>query len=94
MPSQTLHPSPERRSRPGLRHWVLETFWLTDLMVIALLVFFLLLGAFSPFESEAVAIGMGVLIVLYAGHAVIRWRNREREALSPEDRRARERRGF
>jgi Flp pilus assembly protein TadB len=76
--------------KPGPLSWLLESFWIADVLVLALLAFFIIVGGGS---STAVMIVACVLALLYAAHAVKR-HNRQREELSPEARRIRERRGF
>jgi fatty acid desaturase len=69
-----------------------ETFWILVLAIVVLFVFFLALGAFSPGDVVGVTLVVGLLAVLWIGHAV--WDSRHRD---PHDRaiiRARERRGF
>jgi hypothetical protein len=69
-----------------------ETFWILVLAIVVLFVFFLALGAFSPGDVIGVTLVVGLLAVLWVGHAV--WDSRHRD---PHDRaivRARERRGF
>jgi uncharacterized membrane protein YhaH (DUF805 family) len=69
-----------------------ETFWILALAVIALFVFFVALGAFSPFDVIWATIAVGVLCLLWIMHAVLEGRHRDRR--DPGVVRARERRGF
>lgn len=90
MPTTALSrpPAPRRRRLRSLA----DSFWVADLMLIALMVFFVALGAVNVFEATTYGIALGVLIVLYALH--IASLARGRDGLTPEARRDRERRGF
>ncbi len=68
-------------------------FWVLSLGVIAAYLFFFALGAFAIDEVLPISIAVGVLIVLWAVHAVLQRREGE-TSLDPSLMRARERRGF
>jgi len=76
--------------RPGALAWLLESFWITDVLVVGMLAFFVIVGGGS--STPVVIVGV-VLAVLYAAHAVHRHNQRNGER-SIEARRMRERRGF
>jgi hypothetical protein len=86
--------NPETRRRAGVLAWLAESFWIADVMVVAMFAFFIALGAFNPFETGAIAIALTVLLGLYGVHLWVLHRRREELQRSPESRRARERRGF
>lgn len=90
MATHSFDPAP----RTGLRRWLIESFWVADVLVVALFAFFLALGAFSPAEATAVTVALGVLAALYGVH--LWWMHRHRAELErdPARRAARERRGF
>ena len=71
-----------------------DTFWILALAVIGLFAFFVALGAFSPGEVIGATIGVGVLLVLWLGHAWLQSRHHDEDARDPALIRARERRGF
>ena len=66
-------------------------FWALALGVIAAYLFFLALGAFAVDDVLPVTIVVGVLAVLWLGHAYLQSRHHERD---PRLVHARERRGF
>ena len=68
-------------------------FWVLSLGVIGAYLFFLALGAFAIDEVVWLSIAVGVLIVLWAVHAVLQ-RRHARDGLDPLLMHARERRGF
>jgi heme exporter protein D len=68
-------------------------FWVLSLGVIAAYLFFFALGAFAIDEVVPLSIAVGVLIVLWAVHAVLQ-RRADSGSLDPLLVRARERRGF
>jgi heme exporter protein D len=68
-------------------------FWVLSLGVIAAYLFFFALGAFAIDDVLPVSIAVGVLIALWAVHAVLQ-RRHAGEALDPLLMKARERRGF
>ncbi|HEX8086086.1 MAG TPA: hypothetical protein VF529_17465 [Solirubrobacteraceae bacterium] len=68
-------------------------FWVLSLGVIAAYLFFFALGAFAIDEVVPLSIAVGVLIVLWAVHAVLQ-RRTDDGSLDPLLMRARERRGF
>ncbi|MEF2162587.1 hypothetical protein [Pseudomonas aeruginosa] len=70
---------------------VLASFWVADLLVLALLAFFIVVGGG---RSAVALIVASVLALLYLVHAVVRRRNHADEELSLADRQIRERRGF
>ena len=69
-----------------------ESFWILLISLVALFVFLLALGAYSPGEVAGLTIVMVVLFVLWAAHAV--WATRRAEKRDPRAIAARERRGF
>ena len=81
---------PSRGSR--MRSVMSDTFWILILAVVVLFAFFLALGAFAPAEVAGLSLGVAVLAVLWAAHAV--WQSRRREGRDPATVRNRERRGF
>ena len=58
----------------GRRIWAVmsESFWILLVAIVALFVFLLALGAYSPGEVITLTIVMVVLFLLWVGHAV--WR--------------------
>jgi uncharacterized membrane protein len=68
-------------------------FWVLSLGIIAAYLFFFALGAFSVDEVVPLSVAVGVLVVLWAVHAVLQRRTGD-ESLDPSLMRARERRGF
>ena len=68
-------------------------FWVLSLGVIAAYLFFFALGAFAIDEVVPLSIAVGVLIVLWAVHAVLQRRSDD-GSLDPLLMQARERRGF
>ena len=68
-------------------------FWVLSLGIIGAYLFFFALGAFSIDEVLPISIAVGVLIVLWAVHAVLQ-RRRADSGLDPLLMKARERRGF
>jgi hypothetical protein len=67
-------------------------FWVLSLGIIAAYLFFFALGAFAIDEVVPLSIAVGILIVLWAVHAVLQ--RRHAGELDPLLVRARERRGF
>ena len=78
----------------GRRIWAVmsESFWILLLAIVALFVFLLALGAYSPSEVLTLTIVMVVLFAAWLGHAV--WVSRKRSGRDPRAIAARERRGF
>jgi len=69
-----------------------ESFWILLVCLVALFVFLLALGAYSPSEVIGLTIVMVVLFVLWVAHAAyVTRRSKERD---PRAVAARERRGF
>ena len=71
-----------------------QSFWIADLMVLAMLAFFIVLAGVDVAESTVLAIAVAVLAVLGGAETYRRHRIADHTALSPEGRRWRERRGF
>lgn len=69
-----------------------ESFWVLLISLVALFVFLLALGAYSPGEVAGLTAVMVVLFGLWMGHAV--WVARRAEKRDPRAIAARERRGF
>jgi flagellar basal body-associated protein FliL len=69
-----------------------ESFWILLLAIVALFVFLLALGAYSPGEVVTLTIVMVVLFVAWLGHAI--WVSRKQTGRDQRAVRARERRGF
>jgi hypothetical protein len=69
-----------------------ESFWILLFAIVALFVFLLALGAYSPGEVVTLTIVMVVFFVAWLGHAV--WVARRRSDRDPRAIAARERRGF
>jgi uncharacterized membrane protein YhaH (DUF805 family) len=69
-----------------------ESFWVLLISLVALFVFLLALGAYSPSEVIGLTVVMVVLFVLWMGHAV--WVTRRADKRDPRAIAARERRGF
>ena len=69
-----------------------ESFWILLLAIVALFVFLLALGAYSPGEVVTLTIVMVVLFVAWLGHAI--WLSRKQSGRDPRAIQARERRGF
>ena len=69
-----------------------ESFWILLLAIVALFIFLLALGAYSPGEVLTLTIVMVVLFLLWLGHAV--YVSRRSDKRDPRAIQARERRGF
>jgi fatty acid desaturase len=69
-----------------------ESFWILLLSLVVLFAFFVALGAFSPGEAIGISIVVGVMAVLWVGHAL--WVSRHTDGRDPRSISARERRGF
>jgi len=69
-----------------------ESFWILLVAIVALFVFLLALGAYSPGEVVTLTIVMVVLFVAWLGHAM--WVSRRASNRDPRAIAARERRGF
>ena len=78
----------------GRRIWAVmtESFWVLLVCLVALFVFLLALGAYSPREVVGLTLVMVVLFLLWLGHAM--WAARRAERRDPRAIAARERRGF
>ena len=86
-----LHlPQPERLS--ASTRAVREAFWVAVIGIVAMFVFFLLLGAVTPASAVAATLVVAGLALAYAWHA---WHvGRHVDTRDPRMVRARERRGF
>jgi uncharacterized membrane protein (DUF485 family) len=69
-----------------------ESFWILLVTIVALFVFLLALGAYSPGEVVTLTIVMVVFFLAWVGHAI--WVSRRRSDRDPRAIAARERRGF
>jgi membrane protein implicated in regulation of membrane protease activity len=69
-----------------------ESFWILLVAIVALFVFLLALGAYSPGEVAGLTIVMVALFLLWLGHAV--YVSRKADKRDPRAIAARERRGF
>jgi threonine/homoserine/homoserine lactone efflux protein len=69
-----------------------ESFWVLLVAIVALFVFLLALGAYSPGQVLTLTIVMAVFFLLWLGHAM--WLSRRRSGRDPRAIAARERRGF
>jgi hypothetical protein len=69
-----------------------ESFWILLLAIVALFVFLLALGAYSPGEVVTLTVVMVVLFLAWLGHAI--WVSRKQTGRDPRAIEARERRGF
>jgi hypothetical protein len=69
-----------------------ESFWILLLAIVALFVFLLALGAYSPGEVVTLTVVMVVLFLAWLGHAI--WVSRKHSGRDPRAIQARERRGF
>ena len=69
-----------------------ESFWILLLAIVALFVFLLALGAYSPGEVVTLTVVMVVLFLAWVGHAI--WVSRKHTERDPRAIAARERRGF
>ena len=71
-----------------------ESFWVLLISLVALFVFLLALGAYSPSEVVGLTLVMVGLFVLWVAHAAWVTRRADRRARDPRAIAARERRGF
>jgi hypothetical protein len=69
-----------------------ESFWILLVCLVALFVFEIALGAYSPGQVVGLTLVMVVLFLLWIGHAM--WSARRAEKRDPRAIAARERRGF
>ena len=78
----------------GRRIWAVmrESFWILLVCLVALFVFEIALGAYSPGEVVGLTLVMVALFALWVGHAA--WSARRAEKRDPRAVAARERRGF
>ena len=74
--------------------WVSQSVWVVDLMVLAMLAFFIVLGGVDLGQSTALTVVVGCLAVVGALFSWQAHRAHERHALSRDQQRWRERRGF
>ena len=73
--------------------FVRQAFWVIALGLVAVYVFFLLLGAIKPGDVAALSIGVGILVALWLLRSWA-WNRRHRDERDPRLAHARERRGF
>ena len=71
-----------------------QSFWIADLMLLAMLAFFIVLGDVSLGESTGVAIAVAALALIGAAETYRRHKIADHSSLSPDAQRWRERRGF
>ena len=71
-----------------------QSFWIADLMVLAMLAFFIVLAGVDVGESTGLTIAVAALALIGLGETYRRHRIADHTALTPEGRRWRERRGF
>ncbi len=71
-----------------------QSIWIADLMLLAMLAFFIVLGGVSLGESTGVAIAVAALAVIGGLETYRRHRIADHTSLSPDAQRWRERRGF
>ena len=78
----------------GRRIWAImsESFWILLVCLVALFVFEIALGAYSPGQVVGLSIVMVALFAIWLGHAV--WVSRRADKRDPRAIAARERRGF
>ena len=69
-----------------------ESFWVLLLCLVALFVFLLAMGAYSPGEVAGLTIAVAVLFLVWVAHAA--WVTRRAVKRDPRAVAARERRGF
>ena len=69
-----------------------ESFWILLVAIVALFVFLLALGAYSPGDVLGLTLVMVVLLAVWLAHAV--WVTRRTDKRDPRAIAARERRGF
>lgn len=69
-------------------------FWTVAISLVAVYLFFLVLGAFSVGDALPTTLLVAGLAALYGTHALAEHRRRDEEARDPRLRAARERRGF
>lgn len=74
--------------------WISQSVWIADLMVLAMLAFFIVLGAVDLGQSTALMVVVGILAVVGALFSWYAHRTSEVNALPREAQRWRERRGF
>jgi hypothetical protein len=80
--------------RPPFLAWIAESFWIADVMFVAMFAFFIALGAFNPLETTGMALALAGLTAVYSVRVWMLHRRREELQRTPESRAARERRGF
>ncbi len=69
-----------------------ESFWVLLLCLVALFVFLLAMGAYSPGEVAGLTIAVAALFLLWVAHAA--WKSHRAPDRDPRAVAARERRGF
>jgi hypothetical protein len=78
----------------GMSKWISQSLWIADLMVLAMLAFFIVLGGVDLGQSAGLTVAVGVLAVV---GALVTWQRHRVAAVSSVPREAqrwRERRGF
>jgi uncharacterized membrane protein YecN with MAPEG domain len=84
-------PPPQQHHKSNACATALESFWAVDVLILALLAFFIIVGGATSTPVFIVGI---VLALAYAIHAVRRHDRRQAAERTPEARKMRERRGF
>lgn len=82
------------RDHPGATRAAIDAFWILAIGVIAAYAFFAALGAFSPGDSVALTVVVGILLLLFCLRAWASHHPRTAPEKDPRLVHARERRGF
>jgi hypothetical protein len=86
-------PPPTQVDRPKVRDWLIGSFWIADVMLLAVLTFFLLVAEVNPFETAGLTILFGVMLGLFVARMALNRRDRD-AARTRAMLMDRERRGF